>query len=151
MAFDLAKDFVPAILIIGHFSNFWTMAPGRGTKYFSSPRPSPQLFCLALPFNIYLVFIPSWKHSMTPSCPAEWGFLLFCLTISRALFCPTPHHLLLQSLYFLICFVLDSELLEGRYWGSFHLKCLLGIGMSLLTLTLPSTGINSPQVLNVTL
>lgn len=151
MAFGLDKDFVPAISIIGHFSNLGTKAPGRGTKYFSSPGfvPSCSVWHYLSTFN--LVFIPSWKHSMTPSCPAERGFLLFCLTISRADFCPSPQPLLLQCLYFLICFIPDSELLEGRNWGSFSLKVFIRNWNELLTLTLPSTGINSLQVLNVTL
>lgn len=88
---------------------------------------------------------------MTPSCPAEQGFLLFCLTISRADFCPSPQPLLLPCLYFLIRFVLDSELLEGRYGGSFSLKVFIRIWNEVTNFTLPSTGINSLQVLNVTL
>lgn len=112
LAFGSAKDFVPAILIMGHFSDFWTKSPGRGTKYLSPPHLFPSYsLCLALPFKVYLDSVPSWKHPTTPPCPAD---LVSPSFVSRS--CSRPHHLLLQSLYFLICFLQGSGLLEGQYW-----------------------------------
>lgn len=81
LAFGLAKDFVPAILIMGHFSDFWTKFPGRGTKYFSPPHLFPSYsLCLALPFKVYLDSVPSWKHPTTPPCPVDLVFPLFHLS-----------------------------------------------------------------------
>lgn len=37
-----------AVLIIGHLGNFWTKAPGKGTKYLSFPGLSQAAFSVWL-------------------------------------------------------------------------------------------------------